>query len=231
MKYNTIFSQYCIIFDMDGVLADTGPIHFESWVNLGREIGVEFTREFFEQNFGQQSPTITRKLLGPEPDEVLIEEWAKLKEKNYRELLNDKLEPLPGVMKLLSDLKSFGFKLAVGSSGPSENVDLLLTSLKIKHFFDVIITAAEVKLGKPNPDVFLIAAKNLNIKPKNCIVIEDAPVGIEAAKRAGMISIALTTTQNKENLFNADLIIKDLSEINIEDILRLFKLNQREPRK
>ncbi len=225
MKYNAIYSHYCVIFDMDGVLADTGPIHFESWVNLGRFIGVEFTRELFEETFGQQSPTITRKLVGPDPDEVLIEKWANIKEKNYREIVKDKLAPLPGVMKILADLKSKGFKLAVGSSGPSENVDLVLTSLKIKHYFDVIITAAEVKKGKPEPDVFLIVAKTLNINPKNCIVIEDAPVGIEAAMRAEMIPIALTTTHNKEELLNAHLIIKDLTEISIEDILRMFKLN------
>ncbi len=224
MKYNTIYSQYCIIFDMDGVLADTGPIHFESWVNLGREIGVEFTREFFEQTFGQQSPAITQKLVGPEADEELIEEWSDFKEKNYREIVRDKLVPLPGVLEILADLKSKGFKLAIGSSGPSENVDLLLTSLKIKYYFDVIITAAEVKKGKPEPDVFLIIAKTLNIDPKNCIVIEDAPVGIEAAKRARMTSIAVTTTHNKVELLDADLIIKDLTEISIEDILRLYKL-------
>jgi len=224
MKYKTIYSHYCIIFDMDGVLADTGPIHFKSWVNLGREIGVEFTRELFEETFGQQSPTIIRKLVGPNPDDILIEDWANFKEKNYREMVKDKLEPLPGVMKILADLKSKGFKLAVGSSGPSENVDLLLTSLKMEEFFDVIITAAEVEKGKPEPDVFLIIAKTLNIDPINCIVIEDAPVGIEAAKRAGMIPIALTTTHNKEELLDADLIKQDLTEVGIKDILKLFKL-------
>jgi beta-phosphoglucomutase family hydrolase len=209
---------------MDGVLADTGPIHFASWVKLGKRIGIEFTKEFFEQTFGQKSTTITRKLVVPEVDEENIEKWANFKEKIYREMVEGKLEPLPGVINLLTDLKLTGFKLAVGSSGPSENVDLLLNSLKIKEFFDVIITAAEVEKGKPDPDVFLIAADTINIKPENCIVIEDAPVGIEAAKRAGMKSIALTTTHNKEELVEAQLIIEDLSKITIDDILLLFDL-------
>ena len=209
---------------MDGVLADTGLIHFESWVKLGKKIGREFTRALFEQTFGQQSPTITRKLVGPEPDEEHIEEWADFKEKSYRDMVQDKLKPLPGVIKILTDLKSKGFKLAVGSSGPSENVYLLLSSLKIKELFDVVITAAEVKKGKPAPDVFLIAAEALKIDPKNCIVIEDAPVGVEAAIRAGMISIALTTTHSKEELLGAQLVIKNLSEISIDDILSLFSL-------
>ena len=178
-----MINDFCVIFDMDGVLADTGPIHFESWVKMAAEIGVEFTREIFEDTFGQQSPTITRKLVGPEVDEFLVEKWASRKEFYYREIVRDKLTPLPGVIKIIKELKSEGIKLAIGSSGPPENVDLILSQLNIKTFFNVIITAAEVKKGKPEPDVFLIVAKNLNINPKNCLVIEDAPVGIKAAKR------------------------------------------------
>ncbi len=221
-----MYGNYCVIFDMDGVLADTGPIHFESWVKMGEEIGIKFTREIFKQTFGQQSPEITRKLVGPNIDEALVEKWANLKEKYYRELVTEKLKPLPGVIKIINELKSEGFKLAVGSSGPPENVKLLLTSLRIKNYFDTIITAAEIKRGKPEPDVFLIIAKILNVSPKNCIVIEDAPVGIEAAKRAGMISIALTSTHNKEDLLDAQLIIKDLTEIKIKDIIILFEKYQ-----
>jgi len=220
-----MFSNYCVIFDMDGVLADTGPIHFESWVKMAAKIGMKFTREMFEDTFGQQSPIITRKLVGPEVDQVLVEKWASLKELYYREIVKDKLIPLPGVVKTIKELKSEGFKLAVGSSGPPENVDLLLSQLKIKAYFDVIITAAEIERGKPEPDVFLIVAKILEINPKNCLVIEDAPVGIEAAKRAGMLSIALTTTHNKEELLGAQLIIKDLTEINLIKIISLFKQN------
>jgi beta-phosphoglucomutase family hydrolase len=220
MKKN---SKYCIIFDMDGVLADTGPIHFESWVKLGKEIGVGFTKEFFKQTFGQQSPTITRRLVGVGVDQKLIEKWANLKEQYYREMVQNKLKPLPGAIELIKSLKSKGFKLAVGSSGPPENVDLLLISLKIKDYFDAVITADDVEKGKPEPDVFLMVSNVLNIKPKDCIVIEDAPVGIEAAKRAGMKSIALTTTHDKEELQAAQIIMKDLSNISIADIVQLFE--------
>lgn len=219
-----MFNNYCVIFDMDGVLADTGPIHFESWVKMAEEIGLEFTRDMFDQTFGQQSPTITRKLVGPEVDNSLVEKWANLKEYYYRKMVKDKLTPLPGVIRIINDLKSEGFKLAVGSSGPPENVDLLLSKLKIKEFFNVVITAAEAKKGKPEPDVFLMAANYLNIKPKNCIVIEDAPVGIEAAKRAGMLSVALTTTHDKEELLEANLVVSDLSNINMNDIKKLLDI-------
>jgi beta-phosphoglucomutase len=218
-----MFDQYCVIFDMDGVLADTGPIHYESWVKMAAEIGVEFTREIFKDTFGQRSPTITRKLVGPEVSEIYVEKWASFKEQYYREIVREKLAPLPGVIRIIKELKSEGFKLAIGSSGPPENVELLLSQLKIKPFFDVIVTAADVNKGKPEPEVFLNAAKILNINPQNCIVIEDAPVGIEAAKRAGMMSIALTTTHNEVELVGAHLIIKDLSEISITDLIKLIE--------
>ena len=103
-----------------------------------------------------------------------------------------------------------------------------LSSLNIMQFFDEIITAEDVEKGKPAPDVFLICAERLDVKPENCIVIEDAPVGIDAAERANMSKIALTTTHSKEELYNANLIANDLSSININDILKLLKLNSSE---
>lgn len=221
-----MFENYLVIFDMDGVLADTGPIHFESWKKMANECAsLEFSRKFFEETFGQQSIPITRKLVGPEVDQGLVEKWADLKEQYYREMVKDKLEPLPGAIELIKSLKEHDFKLAVGSSGPLENVELLLTSLNIMQYFDVIITAEDVKNGKPAPDVFLICAERLNLEPRNCIVIEDAPVGIEAARRANMSSIALTTTHPKVELNNADLIAKDLSYIKLEDIIKILKLD------
>ena len=219
-----VYSDYCVIFDMDGVLADTGPIHFESWVKMANEIDIEFTREFFEDTFGQQSVIITRKLLGDGVDDKEIVKRADLKELYYREMVKDKLKPLPGAIELIKTLKDKRFKLAVGSSGPPENVELLLNTLKIKKYFDVIITAAEVSKSKPEPDVFLIAAEKVYIKPENCIVIEDAPVGIEAAKRACMKTIAITTTHDEKELLIADLIVKDLSFVSIKDIIKFLKI-------
>ncbi|MFX0060035.1 MAG: HAD family hydrolase [Candidatus Hodarchaeota archaeon] len=216
-------NQYGVIFDMDGVLADTGPIHFESWVKMSNEIGIKFTREFFEKTFGQQSITITRRLVGPNIKSELIEKWAELKEKYYREMVKDKLKPLPGAIELIKSLNDNNFNLAVGSSGPPENVKLLLKSLNIKKYFSVIVTAADIKKGKPEPDVFLFASERLNLSPKNCLVIEDAPVGIKAAKKAGMKVIALTTTHDEQELLEADKIIMDLSYITINDIVEILQ--------
>ena len=219
-----MLENYLVIFDMDGVLADTGSIHFQSWTKMAREdANAEFTREFFEETFGQQSIPITRKLVGPKVEQALVEKWADLKEKYYREMVKDKLESLPGAIELIRDLKKKNAKLAIGSSGPAENVELLLTTLRIKKYFDIVITAEDVENGKPAPDVFSIVASRLNLEPENCIVIEDAPVGIEAAKRAGMKSIGLTTTHKKEELHQADIIVKDLTFIHRDDLLKLLE--------
>lgn len=225
-KDKNMFENYCVIFDMDGVLADTGPIHYESWVKLTKQIGVKFSKRFFNLTFGQQSISITRELVGPKIKQEVVEKWANLKERYYREMVKDGLKPLPGALVLIKVLHARNFKLAVGSSGPPENVDLLLSTLSIKDYFDVIITAAEVKNGKPAPDVFLIAAEKLNIKVDNCLVIEDAPVGITAARKAGMSVIALRTTHCNVDLLDADMVVQDLSYININDILKLLDINK-----
>ncbi|MFX0043185.1 MAG: HAD family hydrolase [Candidatus Hodarchaeota archaeon] len=219
-----MFQDYGVIFDVDGVLVDTGPFHFESWLKMANEIGKKFTKKFFDITFGQQSVPITRKLVGPKVEQHLVEKWAGLKEQYYREIVRDKLEPLPGVLNLVKDLKNKNFKLAIGSSGPPENVELVIKTLNLTQDFDAIITAAEVKRSKPEPDVFLIAAEKLKLDPKNCIVIEDAPVGIEAAKRAGMPVIALRTTHCNVDLLDADLIVSDLNSVNINDIIQLLNI-------
>jgi beta-phosphoglucomutase family hydrolase len=219
-----MFENYAVIFDLDGVIVDTGPIHYESWVKLAEEIGVKMKKQFFEKTFGQQSIAITRKLVGAKVDQKLVEKWAELKEMYYREMVKDKLHPLPGVIKLLNDLYDKKFKLAVGSSGPLENVKLTLKTLNIQHYFKIITTAADVVRGKPEPDVFLITAQKLNINPQNCVVIEDAPVGVTAAKRANMKIIALRTTHCNADLLNADITAPDLSFITVDIIIKLLKI-------
>ena len=217
--------NYCVIFDMDGVLADTGPIHYESWKKMCQEIGVSFNKELFNETFGQTSPEITRRLLGANADQAEVKKRASLKEKYYRGMVRDELKPLPGVIQLIKELHENGFKLAVGSSGPPENVKLLVDALALKRFFSELISAADVKNGKPDPEVFLTAARRLGIEPKRCLVIEDAPVGIQAAKSAQMKCIALTTTHPREELIEADHIAENLSEINVNDIRELLSFN------
>jgi beta-phosphoglucomutase len=195
---------------MDGILADTSSMHFKSWKMLAEKLDLKFTKEYFNETFGQKSSTIIRKMLNDlSIADKQIEKWGALKEQYYRDLVKEKLEPLPGVKSLIQELNDIGFKLAVGSSGPKENVDLLLNTLNIKEFFDVIVTAEDVNQGKPHPEVFLRVSNKLRVEPKKCLVFEDAPVGITAAKRAGMKCIALSTTHNRSELIDADMIFDD----------------------
>ncbi|TFF88448.1 MAG: HAD family phosphatase [Promethearchaeota archaeon] len=222
-----MYEKNCVIFDMDGVLADTSSMHFKSWKRLSKKLNVEFTKEFFNNTFGQKSFKIIQKLLKDKFDTISTEkvkEWGELKEKYYRDLIKDKLKPLPGVIPLIKNLRKNNFKLAIGSSGPKENVDLLLDKLKIKRFFDAIITAEDVEIGKPNPEVFLLAAERLEIKQEKSLVIEDSPVGIEAARSARMKVIALTTTHDESELQKADLIKKDLRKLHIREINKLIDI-------
>lgn len=104
-------SEYCVIFDMDGVLADTATIHFKSWVMLANEIGVKMTKKFFEETFGQQSIPIMRKLVGPNINQLDVEKFAALKEKYYRDMVKDEIKPLLGVINLIKSLKKKNFYL------------------------------------------------------------------------------------------------------------------------
>ncbi len=215
--------QLAVIFDMDGVLIDSGPIHFKSWKRLANEIGVKFTKDYFNNSFGKQGIPILKDLVGKEKGRKKLEEWVELKEVYYREMIKKNLKPLPGVINLIKNLKQNFFKLGIATSGPIENVNLILENLNINKYFDCVITANDIKNGKPAPDVFLMVSRKLNIPPTCCLVIEDAPVGIEAAKKAGMKCIALTTTHKKEELLQANLVINNLTKINSYDINELLK--------
>ena len=218
-----MYEQYAVIFDVDGVLIDSGQIHYESWKKLANEIGVAFSKQYFEKTFGKQGIPTLKKIVSKNVSDKQLHEWVELKEVYYREMIKDNLTALPGVIPLIKELKENSFKLAVATSGPPKNTTLLLKTLNINHFFDQIITAADIKNGKPAPDIFLMVSMNLNISPKNCLVIEDAPVGIKAAKKAKMKCIALTTTHERSKLVKADLIIDSLTEINLNIIVELLK--------
>ncbi|MBD3197763.1 MAG: beta-phosphoglucomutase family hydrolase [Candidatus Lokiarchaeota archaeon] len=218
-----MYEYYCVIFDFDGVIADTGPIHYRSWKKLAEELNVEYDTEFFEETFGQQTVPIVKKMVSEEITNEKAQKLGKKKEQYYRDMLGDDIQPLPGVKVLIKALHKLHFKLAIGSSAPRKNIDLLLKSLDLNNFFDIIIAAEDIKNGKPAPDVFLTIAKDLKLNQKNCLVIEDAPVGIKAAKIADMKTIALTTTHEEEKLKDADMVLKDLSEIDYNEIIKLLK--------
>lgn len=199
-----------VIFDMDGVLVDTARPHYESWVAVGRERGVRITWEQFHQTFGQPNHQIIPRLFGPGLCADEIRRIDERKEAAFREVFRHSIRPLPGVVELIRGLHREGWRLAVGSSAPPENVELVLEALGVADYFGAVVCARDVERGKPAPDVFLKAAHAVGVEPARCLVIEDAPAGIQAAHAAGMVCLALTTSHPATALERADRVAANL---------------------
>ncbi|MFC1940912.1 HAD family hydrolase [Chloroflexota bacterium] len=217
-------SNKAIIWDMDGVIANTAPHHLKAWQEAFSKKRVKFTEEDFRESFGLRNDTIIRKVLGEEVSQDEIDIIASEKEESFRRKIKQGLKPLPGVIKLLESLSEHGFRMALASSAPIENIQLLTEGLGIDKFFQVIVSEKDVTEGKPSPQGFLLAAERLRIKPDNCIVIEDAIVGVTAARRAAMRCLAVTNTHPETSLREADLIVNSLEEVTVNDLAKLLSL-------
>ena len=211
-----------VIWDMDGVIVDSGPYHLKAWQKVFTKRGANFTPEDFQRHFGQRNDTIIRSALGEQIPKSEVASIAREKEQTYRELIRQNIKPLPGAIKLIKSLNEHGFRLAIASSAPTENIRLITQSLGINDYFQAIVSGHDVTEGKPSPQSFLLAAQKLEIKPQNCIVIEDAIAGVTAGKRAGAHCIAVTNTHPREKLSEADLIVDTLEAVSVNDLERLL---------
>lgn len=204
-----------VIFDMDGVLIDSYDAHFESWQRLSAERGVVYPEETFATGFGRTSHEVFRELW-PERNlsEKQIVDLAERKEVLFREALARSFPAMDGASELIAALNNSGWRTAIGSSGPPDNVLLVAKQLRVADLMGAFVTLNDVKRGKPDPQVFLVAAEKLNVDPKRCIVIEDAPVGIQAAHAAGMACVAICSTgRRRDQLQQAELVIDTMREI------------------
>jgi beta-phosphoglucomutase family hydrolase len=212
-----------VLWDMDGVIADTAEYHYQAWQDVLGKRGMGFSKADFMPLFGQRHDTIIKFALGdnlpPEELTAITEE----KQKKYRRRVAANIIPMPGVKELLEALKEHSIKSAIASSAVPENIEIILRGLGIEDYFQAIAHGTEVKEGKPSPQIFLLAAKKLEVKPGNCVVIEDAIAGVTAAKRAGMRCVAVTNSHPKDSLKNADLIVDTLEAIGIGDLEKLFR--------
>ncbi len=204
-----------VIWDMDGVIADTAPYHLKAWQQVFQKRGVNFTENDFRHIFGQRNDTIIKNVLGKSVPLSEIDAIAGEKEKSFRQSVRQHITPLPGAVELIKALKEHGFSIALASSAPIENIQLIFGGLDLNDCFQAIVSGREVKEGKPSPQGFLLAAKKLGVAPQNCIVVEDAVVGITAAKRAGMRCLAVTNTHPRTRLMEADLIVDTLETVGV----------------
>jgi beta-phosphoglucomutase len=202
-----------VIFDLDGVLVDSYQAHFASWRRMYSELGVDYGEEAFAADFGRTSRDILRRNMGDVASDERILELDARKESHFRDIVRESFPAMEGAVELIDSLAADGFRLAVGSSGPPENIALCLEKLGRAGKFAAIVTGADVTRGKPDPQVFLLAAEKLNVPPARCVVVEDAVHGIEAAGRAGMKRVGLTGTNSAAQLGDADLVVSSLKEI------------------
>ena len=217
-------NELAVIFDMDGVLVDSYRAHFESWLAMAHECGFEFTERQFAATFGRTSRDIIAHFWGEGLSDERIAEMDGRKEALYRKSISADFPVMDGARELIRALHEEGFKLAVGSSGPPANVAVTMKGLALEDCFAATVSGMEVTAGKPDPQVFLKAAEKLGVAPERCAVIEDAPAGVEAARRAGMAAIAITGTAPREELAQrAHFVVESLRQLSVEIIARLIR--------
>ena len=205
-----------VIFDWDGVVVDSSSHHERSWEILAAQRGLPLPADHFKRGFGKKNNVIIPDL-GWATDPAEVDALAHEKEEIYRSLVREKgIDPLPGVRELLTALQAAGLPRAIGSSTERANLDCLLDMMDLRVFFDVIVSGEEVVHGKPDPSIFLLAAERLGVAPADCVVIEDALVGIEAGRSAGMPVLAVATTEPLEALRGATAAAPDLRAVTIE---------------
>jgi len=212
---------YLAIFDHDGVLVDSLEFHTQAWFELGRRAGLKFTPEFIHETFGMTNPSILRRLLGDSISDEELKRYSELKEVCYRDTARGKIVLMDGARSVLDALTSQGVRLAIGSSGPLPNLELTVNECGLAGRFAAIASLEDITRGKPDPQVFLVAAAKAGADARRSVVFEDAPVGIQAAKAAGMYAVGLTTTHPAAALAGAgaDEVIESLVGYNVGRLL------------
>jgi len=209
-----------VLWDLDGTLVDSEEFHWQSWQHALEQDGVRVTRGQFKATFGQRNDRILRGWLGAESSDERITRIADAKEAEYRRLAEvHGLTPLPGAAAWLVRLQEDGWKQAIASSAPRQNVEVMLRALHLERYFNAIVASEDVTRGKPDPQVFLAAAGRLSVLPAHCIVVEDAAAGIEGARRAGMRSIGVSTTIT----LDADVFVRSLEDVPDDAFDRLIE--------
>ena len=190
-----------LIFDMDGTIVDNMQVHTAVWLELLAEFGINMTQlQFQAATAGNTNGELLRKLIDPQMSEARVAEIAHEKETRYRERFRPYLQPLAGLEPLLQEAQQANVTLAVATAANGPNIEYVLDGLDLRRYFATVVGADDVKRGKPEPDLFLLVAERLGLSPERCLVFEDSLAGLEAAHRAGMHSVAITTSHPAEEM-------------------------------
>lgn len=215
-------SPYAILWDLDGVIVDSGKLHFKSFVAIFKEYGYDFSYSTFLKTFGRNNDSVIEIAIGRKPDNDIKEDIIRRKEGWYCEHIHRNLKMLPGAMEWITWFQTNGIPQAIASSAPMENVTRSLDEFQLGNFFDAIISGSRIP-GKPDPKVFLRAAAALETDPSRCIVIEDSLAGMQGALAGGMQCITVATTHPKSSFDGATLSLErltDLTELHIRNLMK-----------
>ena len=214
-----------VIFDWDGVVINSALLHEKSWEVLAEELALKLPPNHFKLGFGKRNEIIIPEILKWTKDPNECQKWGNRKEEIYRELAEIEGIPiLDGIKSFLISLQNASIPCVIGTSTEKANLELAFKQLKIGSFFSGAVCSEDVSKGKPDPEVFIKAAKFINQTPQTCVVIEDSTHGIEAAKRGRMKAVGLTTTRSKKELYQrgADLVLSNPGDLNISLLEILF---------
>jgi beta-phosphoglucomutase len=225
---STIKPTPAIIWDMDGVLIDSGDLHYYTWRDVLREqMGMHLTRERFDSTFGADNFNTLTQLMGSPPTAEQLELLAGRKEAVYRDEMHLHVRPIEPSIALVEELHRRGWKQIVATSAPRANVVAMMDVFSFDRWFDSFVCVDDVSNGKPAPDVFLKAAERLGVLPGACVVIEDSRAGVQAAHTAGMACLAITTSYPAEALSMADRVVESLAAITPDDLIALVNGSDR----
>ena len=209
-----------VLWDMDGTLVDSAEYHWLAWRDTMAREGSPITHQQFRASFGQRNDSILREWLGDKATPEVIRRIGNAKEALYREHVRQSgISPLPGALEWVHLLQGKGWRQAIASAAPRANIETILEALNASQCFQSIVSADDVHRGKPDPEVFLIAATKLGVAPKHCIVVEDAEHGIEAAHAAGMKSVGVSLIGKT---LTADIVVRSLDLLGEDSFDRLL---------
>jgi len=218
-------SDKCIIFDMDGVLIDSEPLHFDFESRLFKSLGISVPQEKHETFVGTTAKTMWTIIKKENHIPLTVPELILKSQSDFLVYLKNQksIDLIPGIKELLDKLQDTGFKIVLASSSPHILINYILNKTGIYNYFQFKVSGDDVKNGKPDPEIFLKAADLINLKPEKCIVIEDSENGVKAAVKAEMKCIGYSNPgSGNQNLNSANLVIKSFNALTISKVISLF---------